>query len=451
MAETISTNRRSWPAVASAFIILLLFVMLAGMATLRYTSRIGTEIGKVQQEQENGERLLNDLRSQTYAVAIELCENLRPSPANSIIARQRLLEIHRSMDANVDRLEAEFGAQMGGRSPHLRQGFNRYWDSMGPIFDWTTAQRQAQGAAFLRNNVAPNRAAVLDATSEIEALRTVIFERERTELMQAQQAFRNSLLLALAVLITFGFAVASVATIRLRALEQHTYTLQLQTERDRENLRQLSHKLVKAQEEERRSISRELHDQIGQMLTAIQMQFNKIEVSQDSPSERSRHLKDGKTLVDLTVRAVRDMAMGLRPSILDDLGLLPALEWQTREFTRRSGILVNLKVTGDLNALPDGHRTCLYRIIQEALTNCGRHAKAKHVNVTLLGGTEGISLAVQDDGVGFDPKKLARKGLGLVGIEERVRELGGKLDILSQPGRGTLLKVAIPSGREVRE
>jgi signal transduction histidine kinase len=223
----------------------------------------------------------------------------------------------------------------------------------------------------------------------------------------------------------------------------------LQTERDREGLRRLSQKLVRAQEEERRSISRELHDQIGQMLTAIQMQFDKIEASADSPAETDHHLRDGKTLVDRTVRAVRDMAMGLRPSILDDLGLTPALEWQAREFTRRSGIPVRLKIDDDLNDMPDGHRTCLYRIVQEALTNCGRHARAKQVSVTLHGNEDLISLTVQDDGRGFDPKQLAKRGLGLVGMEERVRELGGRMTIHSEPASGTRLEVEIPSGREI--
>jgi signal transduction histidine kinase len=448
MAE-ITSSRGSWPAVASTFAILLLFITLAGIQTLRYSNRIGAEIERIQREQEESGGILNDLRSQTYAVAIELRDYLLASPGDSTIARRRLFEVQQSMNANVNRLETEFATQVGGPVPHFRQRLDRYWQSMEPIFNWTPIQRQEEGAAFLRSNVVPNRAAVLDTTSEIEALRSISLMREREELKRAQRAFRNSLLVALLILISFGLAVASVTSIRLRAVEHRAHNLQLQTERDRQNLRELSHQLVKAQEEERRSISRELHDQIGQMLTAIQMQFNKIEVSQDSPSERNRHLKDGKILVDRTVRSVRDMAMGLRPSILDDLGLIPALEWQTREFTRRSGILVSLKMDGNLSELPDGHRTCLYRVVQEALTNCGRHAQAKQVILTLHGDAEIVTLSVQDDGKGFDPKQLVRRGLGLVGIKERVRELGGNADIHSQPDKGTLLKVEIPFGSEL--
>ena len=179
------------------------------------------------------------------------------------------------------------------------------------------------------------------------------------------------------------------------------------------------------------------------------MKLNKIEGTTD-PSERSQYVQDGKALVYRTVSAARDMAMGLRPSILDDLGLVAALEWQAREFKGRSGVLLNLNLDGDLSDLPEGHSICLYRIVQEALTNCGRHADAKHRGITLHGGKDRISLTIWDDGKGFDAKQSTRRGLGLVGIEERVRELGGKTTIVSQAGKGTLLEVEIPAGTEVR-
>jgi signal transduction histidine kinase len=294
----------------------------------------------------------------------------------------------------------------------------------------------------------PERTAALNATREIESLRNIDLRREREELIRAREAFRKFGLIALLALIAFVLTVGLVTSIRLRSLETQAHSLQLQTEQDREKLRNLSLQMSKALEDERRSISRELHDQVGQLLTAIQMKFNKIGISSDA-SERSRSVQAGKELVYRTVTAVRDLAMGLRPSVLDDLGLVAALEWQVREFKRRSGILVNLNLEGDLSELPEGHRTCLYRIVQEALTNCGRHSEAKHVELTVQGGKDRISLTVWDDGKGFDAKPSARRGLGLVGIEERARELGGSAEIHSEAGKGTLLEVQIPSGSEV--
>jgi signal transduction histidine kinase len=431
-----------------AFVAILLFITLVGLQALSYANHIGVEIQNIQQEQVESDQILDELRANTYAEAIELRDYFEASPAESEAARQRFFQIEQRMNIAATRLEAQLGSQMNGPVQRLRQGLKRYSLSIAPIFEWKAMERQAQAAAFLRNNVVPERAAVLSLTDEIESLRTIQLRREREDLVRARQAFRKFGLIVLLALVSFVLTVGFVTSFRLRYLEQQAQSLQLQTERDRENLRGLSLQMSKALEDERRSISRELHDQIGQLLTAIQMKFNKIDNSKDS-SDRSRYVQDGKALVYRTVTAVRDMAMGLRPSILDDLGLIAALEWQAREFERRSGILVSLNLGGNLSELPEGHSTCLYRIVQEALTNCGRHAEAKQVKLTLHGGKGHLFLTVSDDGKGFDAKQSTRRGLGLVGIEERVRELGGSTRILSGLGRGTLLEIEIPSGSEV--
>ena len=449
MAEISSSRRRSWPAVASAFAVILLFITLVGVKALSYADQIGVEIQNIQQEQEESDQILDELRSDTYAAAIELRDYFEAAPAESEAARQRFFQIEQRMNADATLLESQLGSQMAGPVQRLRRGLRRYSLSIAPIFKWTPKERQAHGAAFLRDNVVPERTAALNATHEIESLRIIDLRRERDQLIRARQAFRKFGLIALMGLIAFVLTVAFVTSIRLRSLERQAQSLQLQTEQDREKLRNLSLQMSKALEDERRLISRELHDQIGQLLTAIQMKFNKIDGSTD-PAERSRYVQAGKALVYRTVSAARDMAMGLRPSILDDLGLVAALEWQVREFKRRSGILVNLNLDGSLSELPEGHRTCLYRIVQEALTNCGRHSEAKHVELTVHGGTDHISLTVWDDGKGFDARPSARRSLGLVGIEERARELGGRAEIHSEAGKDTLLEVEIPSGSEVQ-
>lgn len=419
-----------------------------GIEALRYANQIGTEIQRIQLEQEESDQILDELRADTYAAAIELRDYLEASPAESETARQRFFQIEQRMNAGATRLNAQLGSQMNGPVQRLLQGLKRYSLSIAPIFKWTPTERQARGLAFLRDNVVPERTAALNAAREIASLRAIDLRREREALIRAREAFRKFGLIALLVLTLFVLAVGFVTSLRLRSLEMRAQSLQSQTEQDREKLRNLSLQMSKALEDERRSISRELHDQIGQLLTAIQMKFNKIDASSD-PLERSHSVQAGKELVYRTVTAARDLAMGLRPSVLDDLGLVAALEWQVREFKGRSGILVNLNLDGNLDDLPDGHRTCLYRIVQEALTNCGRHSEAKHVELTLQGGKDQISLTVWDDGKGFNAKPSIRRGLGLVGIEERARELGGSAEIHSEPGKGTLLEVQIPIGSEV--
>ena len=129
--------------------------------------------------------------------------------------------------------------------------------------------------------------------------------------------------------------------------------------------------------------------------------------------------------------------------MLDDSGLVPALRWQIREFSKRAGVPVDLQIDGPLDSLSENVSTCVYRVVQEALTNCARHANAHNIRIALHGKTDLISLAIQDDGVGFDPSS-APSGIGIIGIEERVRELGGDLKITSERKRGTLFLVEIP-------
>jgi len=449
VAEMSSARRQSWRPVALAFAAILLFTTLVGLRALSYADHIGVKIQNIQLEQEESDQILDKLRADTYGVGIELRDYLVATPAESAAARQRFFEIEQHMNSDAARLETQLGPEVSGPMQRLRLSLKRYSLSIAPIFDWTAMERQSQAAALLRNNVVPERAAVLSVTDELESLRTIRLRQEREDLVLARQAFRKFGLIVLSAFISFVLTVAFVTCVRLRALEQQAQRLQSQTERDREKLRGLSLQMSKALEEERRLISRELHDQVGQLLTAIQMKFNTIGVSSDA-SERTGCVHEGKALVYRTVTAVRDLAMGLRPSILDDLGLVAALEWQAREFQRRSGIQVSLSLGGNLTELPESHRTCLYRIVQEGLTNCGRHADAKHVELSLYGGEEFISVTISDDGKGFDAKQSTRRGLGLVGIEERVRELGGKTNILSQACKGTLLEVEIPVGSEVQ-
>jgi signal transduction histidine kinase len=135
------------------------------------------------------------------------------------------------------------------------------------------------------------------------------------------------------------------------------------------------------------------------------------------------------------------MALLLRPSMLDDFGLLPALEWQAREIGRRTGLRV--QVSSEMcGELPEEHKTCVYRVVQEALNNCAQHAQASAVQVCVRQEAGQILVTVQDDGSGFDPERV--RGLGLLGMEERARHLGGTFQIHSRPGRGALLSVTLP-------
>jgi signal transduction histidine kinase len=217
----------------------------------------------------------------------------------------------------------------------------------------------------------------------------------------------------------------------------------------REQLRVLAAYLESVREEERTRIAREIHDELGQLLTGLKLDLawlvSKLPATQDSLRERIRSMSG---LVDDTIKSVRRMATELRPGILDDLGLVPAVEWQTQDFQARTGIHCEC-VTNLAHAVEDQEqRTALFRILQEALTNVARHAHATKVVISLTEEDECLTLCVKDDGRGItDAQIVDRKSLGILGIRERARLLGGDVGIAGQPGAGTTIVVRIPTNR----
>jgi signal transduction histidine kinase len=211
--------------------------------------------------------------------------------------------------------------------------------------------------------------------------------------------------------------------------------------RARADLQELSAKLLRAQENERRSLARELHDEVGSSLSAILMEADNGQAA-DNFAEAREHLAAVRRLAETTVNEVRDLALLLRPSMLDDFGLVPALNWHAREMTKRTGLNVVLSADDAADELPDEHKTCIYRLVQEAVNNSARHANARNVRVDVARQNGSVLFRVSDDGAGFDTRVV--RGLGILGMEERVRRLGGRLKIDSQPGRGTTVSAVLP-------
>jgi signal transduction histidine kinase len=286
-------------------------------------------------------------------------------------------------------------------------------------------------------------------TREIERLNLAAAQQARGRLDQSRARHARSLAVTLAGALVLAVMVAGFAIGVTRHLEGKSGEQRTRAEEAEQELRRLSHQLVRAQEDERRVLSRELHDEVGQKLTAIRLDLARLDRLRAGPLPAFQaEIGETKALVEETMKAVRDLAMGLRPSMLDDLGLEPALGWQIRQFSRRSSVNVRLEYGSDVGELPDAVCTCLYRVAQEALTNCVRHAKAQNVVVAVRREPSHVVLDVEDDGVGFETQDSGARGLGLVGMEERVRELGGGMDISSRLYLGTRLTARIPLSPE---
>jgi signal transduction histidine kinase len=265
-------------------------------------------------------------------------------------------------------------------------------------------------------------------------------------------------------LLRAGAAVlASFFVIRfLRAFEveaqsqlEELRAAQLREAQRREALRgELLHRIVEAQEAERQRIARELHDETGQSLTALGLGLRGVATLLRQDVDRAAH--NLRQLEGLTARSLDELQRliaDLRPSHLDDLGLAATLRWYTTELQNRSGIKIDMEFEGDIRPLPGGVKTTLFRVVQEALTNVVKHAKASHVQVHLAYNERVVVAEIVDDGRGFDPQRLngTSRSFGLLGMRERASLLGGRLEVHSQPGEGTQVQVVIPFPESVEQ
>ncbi|MGE5620058.1 MAG: ATP-binding protein [Sphingomonadaceae bacterium] len=211
-------------------------------------------------------------------------------------------------------------------------------------------------------------------------------------------------------------------------------------------LRRLPARVLSAQEEERKRIARELHDETSQALTSVMLGLRALERARE-PDYLQERVAELRSTVAGTLEAVHRMAVELRPSALDELGLLPALRSYAQEYSRQSGIEVGFQVAGLTERLPAEVEVAVYRVVQEALTNAARYSGASRVEVQLALEDSTLTAMVRDNGRGFDVQRVLRSrdgGLGLFGMKERVSLLAGHLEICSKPGRGTTVLARVP-------
>jgi PAS domain S-box-containing protein len=219
--------------------------------------------------------------------------------------------------------------------------------------------------------------------------------------------------------------------------------------RSEEMLQGFSQKLIETQEGERRRVARELHDEIGQVLTAIRLNLNAVQHSVSAPI--ARKLDESIAIVDRALQQVRDLSLDLRPLVLDDLGLVAALRWYVDREAQRAGLTAEFIAEELEKRLSPELETACFRIAQEALTNVARHAKATHVRVELSQRGEELHLVIRDDGIGFDAEAMggavSALRLGLMGMRERALIVGGRIEFVSAPGQGTEVHARFPLGQ----
>jgi signal transduction histidine kinase len=438
---------RTWPVAAVGLAGLLLLVWFSVTTASRRAQEIYAQLDQVNTHHQQVETKLRALRSDVHLSGIFVRDYLLDTARERAPEYRQRLAAYRETN-RITLAELLVIARQRGedesRILSLAAKLEDYWEGFEPLFDWTIAEKINLSAGFLRHEVLPRRDAVLAIAQEIEGLNDSNLAAQRAEVTRQQTALSTELYALLWRSLLLGLLLAVPAVIRLRVIERRSEEQKERAQDAERQMRELSQQLVAAQEDERRKLSRELHDHVGQMLTALRLELGRIDRLRSAADSRlASAVGECRQLVDDMVDLVRDLALGLRPSMLDDFGLQPALEWQARDFTRRCNVPVRLTMTGALEHLTDQHRTCVYRVVQEALTNCVRHAHAGRISVDVRARDEWLEVTVSDDGVGLDPRRRAG-GFGLRGIEERARELGGSVTLESATGQGATLSIRLP-------
>ena len=366
---------------------------------------------------------------------------LSPDPSGAAAEVARLAALKR--DSGVALTTYGHSLEEEEREPFLslRSEIDAYWKILDQTMAWTPEERNRLRDSFFYDELIPRRNAMLQIADRIAHANEHSLNRSEEQITASSDGLRRSLIATFAITLLGGLVLALLTVTRTLRLERELERRLEENTRARADLQELSAKLLRAQENERRTLARELHDEVGQSLSAILMETENAEDAASAARMRD-HLGAIRTLAEKTMNEVRDLALLLRPSMLDDFGLVPALNWYARETSKRTGLNVVVSAEESADDLPEEHKTCVYRLAQEAINNAARHANARTVEVEVKREDRCVRFSVRDDGAGFDTRFV--RGLGLLGMEERVRRLGGRLEIDSRLGRGTRIAAELP-------
>ncbi len=440
-----SNPQSIWPVSVFGLGFLLIIIGLSAFASIQETRRIHQQVLAVEDAYRHIENLVESIRVDTSRVAVLRRDRLLEHGAPPEAYATQLAGLRSKTKRSLTELKSLRPQRGSGAVERLTTALDAYLKTVTVEFGETPAEARAQ---YIDDGFGSETMPVFAITEELGMLNEENFEARRRELSQSVVYLQNDIWETMITALVLGAIIAGTSVVRISSLEKESAAHQRASAQAEERLRLLSQQLVSSQEQERKALSRELHDEIGQLLTALRMELGNLERGRAQGAGADPHLDQAKKLAESTLRTTRDIAMGLRPAMLDVLGLGAALEWQAREFSRRYNTPIRLEVDGDLRDVPDPHRTYVYRIVQEGLTNCARHAQAKNIHVKLEDSSTRLAVLVEDDGVGFDEHAGVAYGLGLLGITERVRELRGQLSIHSEPGKGTRIEVVLPLNSE---
>jgi signal transduction histidine kinase len=370
------------------------------------------------------------------------------------VARETYRDELRVLREAAERRVAEYVPQAQSAAERdewakLEAKLSEFWPSLEFVFADDLPTNTTRAATMLRRNVRPIRKDVLTLLDNLRALQQASLQQHNADVAQLYADARARFVWIVGGALLLGLAAAWFATWHVAGLERELNRQRLAETHNRLDLERLSARLVDAQEQERRSLARELHDEVGQALTAIKMS---VGVALRTPGTHPRAhaaLEEARGVAETTLQGVRDLSQLLHPSMLDDFGLPETLAAYLRNFSKRTGIRAHFSHEDRDDRMPPDVEVCLYRIVQEALTNVARHSGALSCAVSLRRVGDQVELVVEDSGRGMTEASGgadARRGLGLMGMRERAQSLAGRFSIDNRPEGGTRVVVTLPLG-----
>ncbi|OFW15488.1 MAG: hypothetical protein A3F70_12715 [Acidobacteria bacterium RIFCSPLOWO2_12_FULL_67_14] len=438
-------------ALIAGFAVVFALWLVSGYELVRSIGIVQQEIASANSTFLEGEQAMTRVTTRVLLGSIYLRDALMTTiPGQRDRYRRELLQIRAEVDAALPLYEPLVNTPLEREQwDRLRVELDRYWKSREVAFtlEGDNASPSAR-TELIQNRLVPARESILQIVDSLSELERASIDNHQMEAAQVYHEAQSRVLWLASLALIAGIAVAFVAARHVGRL-QHAVELQRLIERqNRRDLERLSARLVTAQEEERRSLARELHDAVGQALTAIKMEMGVAVRGMDADSRARGALDQARAIAESTLQNVRDLSQLLHPSMLDDFGLPEALRAHLRSFSQRTSIRAQLTHERMDERLPTEVEVCVYRIVQEALTNVARHSGASSCTVSLVRRDGLLHLTVEDDGHGLSPSVLrmtdARRGLGLIGMRERAQALAGSFVIEDRAEGGTRVVVRLP-------
>lgn len=419
---------------------LLLLGLSASFLVIRLQS-IQAEVTRLGREEELLMERMAGVERDLYRLSILLRDSLLSEGLEQDAAIREMSGLLGRISKEPIHLPASSSDELQQRLGVIESARQDYLNRARLISSWTAQERQMSVRRYLLSELAPTRKRFSEAVSEMPSVVKSLREARNRTAAESIAEIQHLIVQVLTGAALLGLAITIAALWKFQQFGRERDAQFKRLLGAEEGLRALSQRLVDSQEQERKKLSRELHDEVGQVLTALRVQIGQA----SEMTGPNMHLKQAAELAERSLQTIRQMARGLRPAMLDDLGLGPALKWLARDASNHAGIDVDIELEGDFEGLDEPRRTCVYRVVQEALTNCAKHAQGSKVRVVVHESPHELVLTVQDNGQGASPSKS--QGIGLLGMRERIEEFGGEFSIVSVPGAGMLVRANLPKER----